>query len=769
MRKSLAALWGAIVTGLLAAAAPVAAQDAPIPRLYPPTGFERAYTGKSPETLTREAQVADSFAAACEAGDLTGCTALGTAFETGEGRPQNRPVAELLYRQACEGEAAEGCYRLGKLLRFADDRRDWGQTAPLFVRACELGSASGCDAQADDLEAGATGVSDPDAALALRRATCAGGSAPSCSILAAELMRTDRSAEEQAEGLALLDRQCRAGESRDCSDSASYWIRAEDGFGPRAREYQSLGCRARDAWACAEIGKRALRNGIGPEAREAGVAFYQRACELGQYHCDDAKAVRDEPDQRAACDLGERTACIAIAKQYIRQGGPLEDLPRGIELLSAACLTAGRAEEAQNLCETAGNLALDQATNGSDEARSAADPGRIDALYTAACAAGSNSACVNLANALWSGAILPGDQPRALVLYEALCDADYASGCKGLDKAIRTDPGAPLLVAGGDLFPPEFSPEEIAEQQRIAEEERQRREAEESERACTTTSVEFRGMIYTDTICVYVVAVIDGFAVKVGDAPWQALLWRPEKLGRKRLTPAQRVLCGGAVIRTGWVLTAAHCLTDEGGVPVLTGGHRIRLGLNNPLDDQGYTYRILRVIPHPDFQPSTFAFDVALVQYDPKGEKLGGEVYPIARIRLDPQPITARTIRARMPAYTFGWGRTALEGGAPPEELRGARLELRDLDSCTRLTSFRDKRRDAVLCAAGARGEQACFGDSGGPLITYGDAGGVPTLLGVVSAGVKCGRTSVPSRFTRIAHPLVQRWLNSVLPGANRR
>ena len=55
-------------------------------------------------------------------------------------------------------------------------------------------------------------------------------------------------------------------------------------------------------------------------------------------------------------------------------------------------------------------------------------------------------------------------------------------------------------------------------------------------------------------------------------------------------------------------------------------------------------YRILRVIPHPDFQPSTFAFDVALVQYDPKGEKLGGEVYPIARIRLDPQPITARTI-----------------------------------------------------------------------------------------------------------------------------
>ena len=82
---------------------------------------------------------------------LTGCTALGTAFETGKGRPQSRPVAELLYRQACDGEAAEGCYRLGKLLRVAVDRGDWGQSAPLFVRACELGSASGCDAQAENV------------------------------------------------------------------------------------------------------------------------------------------------------------------------------------------------------------------------------------------------------------------------------------------------------------------------------------------------------------------------------------------------------------------------------------------------------------------------------------------------------------------------------------------------------------------------------------------------------------------------------------------
>ena len=92
-------------------------------------------------------------------------------------------------------------------------------------------------------------------------------------------------------------------------------IGAEGRFGPRAREYQSLGCRAGDAWVCAEIGKRALRNGIGPEAREAGVAFDQRACELGQYHCDDAKAVRGE--DRVTIHVERKDGSVEIHQQIV--------------------------------------------------------------------------------------------------------------------------------------------------------------------------------------------------------------------------------------------------------------------------------------------------------------------------------------------------------------------------------------------------------------------------------------------------------------------
>jgi len=96
--------------------------------------------------------------------------------------------------------------------------------------------------------------------------------------------------------------------------------------------------------------------------------------------------------------------------------------------------------------------------------------------------------------------------------------------------------------------------------------------------------------------------------------------------------------------------------------------------------------------------------------------------------------------------------------------LRGARLELRDPQECKAVA--RTFRREAsVLCAAGPNGEQACQGDSGGPLITYADQKGVPTLIGVVSGGKSCGTTGVPSVYTRLGDPLVQRWLASHVPG----
>ena len=756
----------ALVAGLFGAAAPAAAQDPdwPIPRSYPTTGFDRASAESATAAPAREA--ATALEAACTAGDQRACADLGLAFETGKGRPQNRPVAELIYREACDANVAIACHRLGKLLRFADDRMQWSITAPLFARTCRMGLAESCDVEADDLAAGfATGTSDPEAALALRRRACAGGSARSCTTLALVLLRDSPDAAGVAEGLALLDRQCRAGRAEDCNAAARHFERQEDGYGPRTREYESLACTAGDAWACLRRGKHVLENGIGPEARAAATAFYERACALNDFHCTIAAAVRDEPLLSANCEAGDRAACIGLGRIHADWNGPFKDFPRAIALLGGACQSATDPAEAQDLCGTAGTLALEQARDG--EAAGLPDAARIEGLLMAACLAGSDKACLTLADALVDGRVLAANPPYATDLYRGLCERGDTLGCDGLGEVIRVNAAAPLVMAGGDLEPPEYSPEELAEMARIAAEERRAQEERERAAACTNTRVEWRGTTYADSICLRVTRVIGGFAVPRGNAPWQALLWRPEVLGTQRLDMADRVLCGGAVIRTGWVLTAAHCLTDLHGIAIRTGGHRIRLGVSNPLVGEGLSYPILRVIPHPGFKMSTLVYDIALVQYDPAaGRREGGPVGPVAAIRLDPKPLAQRPIRARMPAYTFGWGRLAAVRGATPAELRGARLELQDPQACTELTALRDTRRNAVLCAAGPQDQQACYGDSGGPLITYADEGRIPTVIAVVSNGVECGTTGVPSRFTRIAHPEVQKWLAQNLPPA---
>ncbi len=112
----------AIVVGALLALA-AASVRAQVPHEYPSgtLAWTRADPDKPVELDAREAAEAAQAEIACNAGDLAGCAALGRAFRDGAGRPQNRPVAELLFRQACDGAEATGCFALGAQLRKLED------------------------------------------------------------------------------------------------------------------------------------------------------------------------------------------------------------------------------------------------------------------------------------------------------------------------------------------------------------------------------------------------------------------------------------------------------------------------------------------------------------------------------------------------------------------------------------------------------------------------------------------------------------------------
>ena len=776
MRRPIATLLGPLMIALIMAASPALAES-PIPREYPETGSERADPAKPADQRAREEAQANADEASCNAGNQSACSDLGEAYRFGAGRPQNRPVAELLYRRACDAADGAGCFRLANLLRSSGEDADKQAAVSFHTRACRLGAIEGCDAEADALAWGTLGEPDPAAAEALRRTTCNKGGREACRTLANELMARERSLAEQDEGRALIDRQCRAGDAAACSDAAEHWrlLIAPDSRA-RIADYERLGCAAGDAWLCIARAKRAMALSQGPAERAAALVFYESACALDRFRCSDAAQLRDEPALTASCDGGDQAACITLGNSLADPGSPLEDKPRALALLGAGC-DAGVTEG----CLEAARLLV-----GLSSKAAPPDPARLDGYLARACDAAQREACEGLADTLADGALLPQDIPRAVALYAPQCENGRDTACRFLEEQAMTDPAAPLMVAKAN-FTPELTPEEEAEDARLAREERARESAEDRLRNCTTTTVVFEGVSYTDTVCMNVTRVIGrGFGVRPGATPWQALVWRPPTLGRpatrgrgatpgRALSPQERVWCGGSVIREGWVLTAGHCLNDSGmgGESIQTAGHRIRLGLTNAFGDEGFSYPIIATFRHPNYDRQVLAFDIALVQYDPKRGTRGSTAQAPARIRLDPVPLGGRKIEAIPRVSTYGWGLTAVLNGTISDQLRGARMTLRDAASCTNVTKFTDDlRRDSVLCAdelKGAEGGQACGGDSGGPLITYSDADKVPTLIGVVSGGVDCGTAKLPSRYIRVAHPRVQEWLKKVLPPARSR
>lgn len=790
MRGKLAMGMAALLA-LWFGAAPLAAQEL-LPTPYYVYERKIMYSsdlfGSKPEPqLAREKAEADGAEAACLGGDPAACTRLGEAFIRGAGRPFNRPVGEQVLRRACNAAEARGCYLLATLLPSTLDRVGLPEALDFAIRACRLGSIEGCQLDADNIANGRFEGLGPEDAMAKRRENCARGLTELCIDLGDRLAGFDAAPEQRIEGrallgglcdkdnadachslawsldrfgdgprdkaraAALLDRYCRAGHVPSCSTAAANVRDTVGASDPRFAEYKDFACTAGDASACVYLA--GVRERGGHEGVPGALALYDRACPANSYACNRAADLRTYPALAASCERGEPQACAAQARWLAEEEGPYANRPRAAQLYAAACDA-----DVINACLRAGRLLIASASG----APAQADAAGIEGTLARGCAASVGEACKVLADTLAEGTVLVQDLPRAAALYAEACDAGDTRACELLADRQRRDPAIPLTLAT-DLAPPVLTPEERAVAARAEAEQRARDEAEELARGCLASVVMWEGGTYADEACIDIAASIGGFTVnKVELAPFQALLWRPATL--RRQTIGYRTACGGSVVATGWIITAAHCTYDLG-VKIEDHDYRIRLGVIRPDAPEGNTYPIVKVIRHPDYSPTTYQFDIALVQYDPARGTKGDFAFGARRIAVDTRLPTQRPVRARAPVFAFGWGRTSLDDTTPSKILQGVRLELEDPAACTNRTAYRDWRKDSVLCAMGANREQACTGDSGGPLVTYEDQRGVPTLIGVVSSGEKCSTTGVPSRYIRIGHPAVQKWLADNLPG----
>ncbi len=152
------------------------------------------------------------------------------------------------------------------------------------------------------------------------------------------------------------------------------------------------------------------------------------------------------------------------------------------------------------------------------------------------------------------------------------------------------------------------------------------------------------------------------------------------------------------------------------------------------------------VIKHPDYKFPKFVHDLALIRLK----------RPVVWSKYA-QPIclpesSHRTGRGR--GYLAGWGYDdeVKRGGTPTDEIHLARLPIMENEECERSFSSRGKSVSLTpehLCAGREEGKvDGCQGDSGGGLTSVED--GRLVLVGVMSAGIGCGRPGLPGVYTRV-------------------
>jgi secreted trypsin-like serine protease len=211
------------------------------------------------------------------------------------------------------------------------------------------------------------------------------------------------------------------------------------------------------------------------------------------------------------------------------------------------------------------------------------------------------------------------------------------------------------------------------------------------------------------------------------------------------------VMCGGTIIDSNWILTAAHCEDVLTKSKILIGSLQAGQGTEVVMKDHFVHPNFRFVSKHPDY-------DFMLVELQDPIDFSSTGTSPIT---LTDESRSRELLTSGKSVTAMGWGDLKENGQNYPKNLNKVKLPIVSNDVANGPNSYNGAIDESMIAAGYANGgKDACDGDSGGPLLAH-DSAHEAVLVGVVSWGNGCAEAGQYGIYANVA--VARSWIEDTI------